>query len=170
MAGCVVHESIKDLSGLSPHLKWPNDIHLKGRKVGGILSELVTANHGSYVVLGIGINVNTQESDLADDIRSASTSLLRELDAPMSIEELLVAIVSRMDWWLASDPLLSKVHHVFNRISGTIGTRVVVRVDEQIIKGIARCMLEDGALLIETDSGETYEMQAGDVEYLRSEE
>ena len=57
--------------GLKPTLKWPNDVLVNGRKICGTLLELsAEADMVRFVVVGIGLNVNMEESDMDDEIRA----------------------------------------------------------------------------------------------------
>ncbi|MFW9933781.1 MAG: biotin--[acetyl-CoA-carboxylase] ligase, partial [Candidatus Thorarchaeota archaeon] len=118
MAACCVHEAVKTESGLTPHLKWPNDILVNERKLCGILSELIIKqeewDEEVYVVLGIGINVNNMTEGFPLDLQDVATSIKMECGCDTSLEDLLVEIVSRIDWWLEGDPILSKVSQVYN--------------------------------------------------------
>lgn len=76
-AALSVADSITEITGLEALIKWPNDIVVNGRKVCGILTEMSSeANEIRYVVIGIGINVNTEE--FPEEIREIATSLLIE--------------------------------------------------------------------------------------------
>ncbi len=68
---CVV-KSIKKISNLKTNIKWPNDVHYKGKKLCGILTEGIFGNE-NFVVVGIGLNVN-QES-FPDEIKNIAVSL-----------------------------------------------------------------------------------------------
>ena len=72
-----VAEAIREETNLEALIKWPNDIVINGRKVCGILTEMSTDNEGiRYVIIGIGINVNTTE--FPEEIREIATSLWLE--------------------------------------------------------------------------------------------
>ena len=59
-AAVAVVEAIKEATGLSMGIKWPNDILLAGKKLGGILTEMETeSDQMSHVILGVGLNINT---------------------------------------------------------------------------------------------------------------
>ena len=74
-----VAEAIYEETSLEALIKWPNDIVINGRKVCGILTEMSTDNEGiRYVIIGIGINVNTRE--FPEEIREMATSLLLEYE------------------------------------------------------------------------------------------
>ena len=62
--------------GVTPQLKWPNDIYISGKKCGGVLCESkVSKGIVQSMVIGIGINVNENENDFPENIKSSSTSL-----------------------------------------------------------------------------------------------
>src|SRR5438105_5718959 len=68
-----LRRAIEDTTGISTEIKWPNDILLRGRKVAGILTELkAELDQVTYVILGIGVDVNLAPSDLPADVRSTA--------------------------------------------------------------------------------------------------
>ena len=74
--GLAAAEGVEAVTGLQPALKWPNDLLLGGRKLGGMLSELrLDGERLAYAVLGLGVNVNvTFPSIAASNLTSALTS------------------------------------------------------------------------------------------------
>ncbi len=78
--------------GLSPQIKWPNDIILSGKKVCGILTEMSLKGMGiDYLVVGIGVNVN--QTSFPEELRDKATSLKREWNKEFSKEQLLQMIL-----------------------------------------------------------------------------
>jgi biotin-[acetyl-CoA-carboxylase] ligase BirA-like protein len=94
-------EAIAAVTEIEPELKFPNDLLIDGRKVGGILAE---AREGR-VVLGVGINVNVAQDDLPTEVDRPATSLLvetgREIDRAELLAELLERLERRYDAWLS---------------------------------------------------------------------
>jgi len=86
-------DAIQVLTGLEPSLKHPNDVLVGGRKVAGILGE---ASDGR-VVLGIGINTNTEAGELPVDVRIPATSLLAETGRAVDRVELLVELLAALE-------------------------------------------------------------------------
>src|SRR5215210_2503819 len=81
-------EAIEAMTGLSPELKFPNDVLLGGRKMAGVLAE---ARDGR-VVLGIGVNVNVVAEQLPSEVERAATSLLAETGRTIERAELLAEL------------------------------------------------------------------------------
>jgi BirA family biotin operon repressor/biotin-[acetyl-CoA-carboxylase] ligase len=93
VAANAASEAITAVTGVVPKVKYPNDLLLEGRKVGGVLAE---AREGR-VVLGIGINVNVAESDLPTEVDLPATSLLVETGRETNRAELLVELLDRLE-------------------------------------------------------------------------
>src|SRR5262245_45174504 len=92
-AGVAVAEGIASATALSPHVKWPNDVHVGGRKLAGILAEGAVG----HVVLGIGINVQSAAypADIATRATSIEAELSRPVDRGLVLAECLAAMASR---------------------------------------------------------------------------
>src|SRR4051812_25544012 len=89
-----VAATIADETGRAPTIKWPNDIYLAGRKVGGVLVEGRIAADGSYVaVAGIGINVNQTSDDFPDELRESAGSLAMATGKKISRSKLVIALL-----------------------------------------------------------------------------
>jgi BirA family transcriptional regulator, biotin operon repressor / biotin---[acetyl-CoA-carboxylase] ligase len=101
VAGRACAEAIRRVTGLDPTIKLPNDVLLGDRKVAGVLAE---ARDGR-VILGIGVNVNTERGELPADVAAAATSLIVELGKPVDRVELLVTLLEEVEEhyrrWLA---------------------------------------------------------------------
>jgi BirA family transcriptional regulator, biotin operon repressor / biotin---[acetyl-CoA-carboxylase] ligase len=100
VAGRACAEAIREVTGLDPTIKLPNDLLVGGRKLAGILAEA----REDRVVLGIGINVNVSSKDLPRNVDREPTSLLAELGSPVDRAPLLAAILlmleRRYDAWV----------------------------------------------------------------------
>ncbi|WP_319549423.1 biotin--[acetyl-CoA-carboxylase] ligase [Desulfogranum marinum] len=92
-ASCLVAET-----GLELTLKWPNDIYVAGKKLGGILceSEVVDSNHLPYVIIGVGLNINTTLVDYPSEIQSIVTTVREHTHLTFSLEVLLEKIVGQI--------------------------------------------------------------------------
>lgn len=93
--GLAVQQAIGNVTGLVADIRWPNDLLLGRRKVGGILTEMnADATRVRHAVIGIGINVNHRQFPL--ELRDLATSLHLETDRVPSRQDLLIAILERL--------------------------------------------------------------------------
>lgn len=96
--GIAAARAIQVTTGLNARLKWPNDVLLNGRKVGGVLTE--TEWEGPIIaraVLGVGLNVNVAVDEWPSELHDRATSLLIELGQPVSREVLLKACLQELE-------------------------------------------------------------------------
>ncbi len=97
-AAVAVCLAIEALSGLSPTIKWVNDIYLGDRKICGILTEAITDmenGHMKSVIIGIGINLSTH--DFPTEISARAASLyFKEEKPPFSRNQLAAAICDHL--------------------------------------------------------------------------
>jgi BirA family transcriptional regulator, biotin operon repressor / biotin---[acetyl-CoA-carboxylase] ligase len=151
----IILKAIKDIFPEYLHknftLKWPNDLLIKGKKFGGILSELVNLNEkDKKFIIGIGINVNQKE--FPDTISYKATSLRLETGIIFELEDLLIRIVNKfydnlsllndtdnlMKLWVEESQLLNK--EIRFRRAG----------EEDELKGRIVEILNNGGIKIET--------------------
>ena len=96
IAGLCVCEALEALCGVAPAIKWPNDLYLNGKKLCGILCELVGGKTPSAVV-GVGVNLTARDDEIPAELRGKMTSLAAEGVAAPAREELLKAAAERLD-------------------------------------------------------------------------
>jgi BirA family biotin operon repressor/biotin-[acetyl-CoA-carboxylase] ligase len=164
-AGVAVAEAVAALD-LQPRLKWPNDVLIGARKLGGVLTETTTrANRVDAVVLGIGINAN---SPWFPPALAGATSLAIELGRPVDLVrlrgEVLARLESRLDQFFRGG--LADVAPAWLRWSRMAGARVQVVVNGRTAQGIARGLDPAGRLDVELDRGQHVAIVAGDVTVL----
>jgi BirA family biotin operon repressor/biotin-[acetyl-CoA-carboxylase] ligase len=82
------------ISGLPVAIKWPNDLRIHGRKVGGILTERLPSG---YLVIGIGININVDRRSFPEDLRERATSLKIESRKSFSLDRCLRILLQELD-------------------------------------------------------------------------
>ena len=95
-----VARAIQKTTGCLPGIKWVNDLVLDSKKICGILTELsLDAETGaaSSVIIGIGININQDENDFPEDLRSIAGSLKMSLKKPLPRAALAAALVEEVD-------------------------------------------------------------------------
>ncbi len=100
LAALSIAESCSGL-GLAPHIKWPNDILLSGKKAAGILIETVWSGHDvDSLVIGMGVNVHKASVPPAEFLQFPATSLedALEKEAPAREEILLNILKAFLQW------------------------------------------------------------------------
>lgn len=96
IAAAAVCKSIREITKLDALIKWPNDIVINGKKVCGILTEMVgELNEVNFIIVGIGINVNTVS--FPQDLEDRGTSFLIEGGKKMDRRELVVSILENFE-------------------------------------------------------------------------
>lgn len=159
-------EAIERTTGLTTTLKWPNDLILHGRKVGGILGEM--AAEGArllHVIIGIGINVNQTETDFAEELRQIATSLRVEAGQPIDRTAMARSLCESLDGWYerflshGPQPILEQVR----RRCLTVGRMVTARSGDEEVSGFAVEMDDLGRLVIRDATGALHHLVAGDV-------
>jgi BirA family biotin operon repressor/biotin-[acetyl-CoA-carboxylase] ligase len=164
--GIAIVDAIAGL-GLQTTLKWPNDVLHGDRKVAGILAEMA----GDAVVVGAGINVSQDQTDLpgptATSLRLAGAA---NLDRDALLDTVLGCLGSWLDRWesCSGDVVASGVRAGYLARLSTLGSRVTVHLpDGRDLRGLARGVGMDGALIVDGDDGMTHRFSAGDVIHLR---
>lgn len=89
-------EAIKQVANVDAKIKWPNDIVINGKKVCGILTELnAQIDSVSYIILGIGINVNNEKFD--QDLTQKATSLFLETNKNIEKQKMLACFLKNFE-------------------------------------------------------------------------
>jgi BirA family biotin operon repressor/biotin-[acetyl-CoA-carboxylase] ligase len=181
LAGVAVAEAAdRFLSGARADLKWPNDVHVGGKKLAGILGELSKDARGHVLVLGVGINVATRLDQLPDDVRGLATSLshLRgvragEEGAP-SHADVLAAFLERFTahWLSVKRGGGATILALASGRMPLLGKPVRVRLPGRVLEGTASGLSATGGLVVEVrgEDGQPRRetVLAGEVEEVRS--
>jgi BirA family biotin operon repressor/biotin-[acetyl-CoA-carboxylase] ligase len=170
MAAVACAAALRKTTGLDVSIKWPNDLTVSGRKLGGILTDLKTEK-GAIVaaIVGIGINVNSDTDAFPGEVNKIATSVKKETGNLASREKVIIAILLEMDKWYTilqgvhSNMLLSE----WKRLTSTLGKKVAVTLGEETLNGVAEDIDDEGRLLLKLPSGEIKRISSGDLTVLR---
>lgn len=151
---------------LKPEIKWPNDILHEGRKLVGILTEM-TCEMGriTYIVVGIGINVNISRDEFPEELRGIASSLSEINGEEIPRVEFFRALLEEFDklYSEVTTAGFDEILNLWRECNITLGKNIrVIAADGEIFTGRAVDLNTDGALVVETDSG-LRELYAGDV-------
>jgi BirA family transcriptional regulator, biotin operon repressor / biotin---[acetyl-CoA-carboxylase] ligase len=155
VGGLAAAAAVEGVSGLAALIKWPNDVLVEGRKVAGVLAE----QRGDTVVLGIGINVNQDESQLPADARVPVGSLRSLTGRLFDREQVLAALLGRLGELYAGWR-----DGGFGAVQAELGARDFLRgrrVSVNGVEGLAGGLDPEGRLLVDGSPVESGEVSFG---------
>jgi len=159
-------EAIKKITDFDAKIKWPNDILLHNKKLGGILTELnAEMDQIRFVVVGIGLNVNNDKKMLPEGATSLREEKGEALNRVVLLQEILRKI--EMNYLLFQDKGAGSIIDKWRSYGITLGKRVRVTFHKDHLEGEAIDIDSDGALLLRKDSGIVQKITAGDVAHCR---
>ena len=167
VVGCVVARTVAKLAaGVPVRIKWPNDLHVNDRKLGGILCEMAAEADGvQHVVVGIGLNVNLRRSRLPAAIARSATSLAIETRHTFSRAEVVAELLNQFEpayqVWCAKglEPFLPEIA-ALDLLKGRF-TRVE-QAGKRVVEGIADGVGKDGTLRLRQPDGTRLKIYSGD--------
>lgn len=144
-------EVLREKTGVSVELKWPNDLYAGRRKLAGVIAESRTQGDATYLALGIGINVSGKAGELGVE---NATTLEDEAGRALDRAALLQTLLDRFDRELAA-PRWSEEVREWERVSlHRPGDRMTVRRDGEDVTGQYLGLDPSGFLRLRTESGE----------------
>jgi len=165
MAGLSAHTAVQSVTGLAADLKWPNDLLIHGKKVGGILTEMhAEPNQVRFVIVGIGINVNQER--FPGELANTATSLRVETGKPQSRMELLVRLLREFESdynRFLREGVASVVARFESVSSYAKGKRVRVTNGTESYTGVTAGLAPEGLLQVEREDGRVTAVISGDV-------
>jgi len=157
--GLAAQQAIVDAVGIACDLRWPNDLMLNGRKVGGILVQLVDGS----AIAGIGINVN--HGSFPAELAEEATSLRLAAGREIAREEILVALLAAIDAFAAESG--ETILRLFTQASSyAVGRRVRVEQPGGVVVGTTEGLDPAGYLRVRQDDGTVTLIVAGGVRAL----
>ncbi len=169
MTAVAVARTLRDI-GLDARIKWPNDILVKGKKIAGILTEISTEmDLVDWVVVGLGLNVNTPADQMPPEIRPIATSMQIQKGRPVSRIELLCTLLENFEtgYEQLKTEGFGPIMEQWRQMTDIIGQRVYVDVMETRYFGTVAAVDDDGVLILKDDQGRTRRIFSGDVGKVR---
>lgn len=167
-AGVAVCKAVEKKTNLAPLIKWPNDILLAGKKLGGILTETGNFMYGEppLVVLGIGLNINSDLSGFPTALSGKITSLKIQTGRQYSRGSFLKAIINEIEKNL-TELQKNNFHKIIRQfrkrdaVSGKLLSWVTIKGD--ITTGVSLGIDDHGLLHIKDEQGTIHEIMSGDI-------
>jgi BirA family biotin operon repressor/biotin-[acetyl-CoA-carboxylase] ligase len=169
MAALAVGDALIEICGLETDIKWPNDIMVDGRKLCGILAETIETETGRAVVIGIGINLDDRAFPPELETVAASVSLAtgKTPDAERLMQSLIRALFEHYEILQAASGEEQIISEWSRRSSYARNRLVRATLATETFEGWTRGLEPDGALRVETSTGEIRIVRAGDITSMR---
>lgn len=165
VAAMAARRAVAEATGLSPLIKWPNDLVVNGRKITGILTEMATDIESiNYVIVGIGFNVNNKS--FPEELAATATSLEMELGHEVNREKLIALFGKHFEniyEQLIADGDLSRLKSEYEQYLVNNNAEVVIDNQGKTINARALGINEKGELLIVDKDGNRQAVRAGEV-------
>lgn len=170
LAGLAVRDTLFNFFDFDCKIKWPNDILLDGKKICGILCEIVNKNgKPKYAVVGIGLNIEKQE--FPEEIMYTAASIGDKYEGELDHNEIAVDIVNNLDRYIIRRDALNAENtgEIINRLkmySASLGQIVRVITPDSEYDAKVLDIAPDGGLVILSD-GETKTITSGEIVHIR---
>ncbi len=162
MLGALAIAELCEQTGLEQvGIKWPNDVQVSGRKISGVLPEVVwDGDQLLGVILGMGVNIRLDFADT--ELVDTAISLEPALGKPVDRAELAAHLLERVDFWYAQlgQPT---VFAAWKKRLTTLGNTVTVTHLDSTLQGMAEAVDDSGALLVSLTDGTRQWVRAGDI-------
>ena len=166
VAGVALAEGLSGLGGRPVGLKWPNDLRVGGKKLGGILCEYESKGGSPpAVIVGVGVNLKAPSGDFPPDFQGRATSLAAAGAALPPADAVLKTLLNRLESWYTN--LLFKGFSAakdrWTEMCDNFGDEVSLQGVRSLVRGRVRGIDESGGLLLTRTDGKTIRIEAGEV-------
>lgn len=166
LASISICEAVKEVTGIDARIKWPNDIVVGNKKLGGILTELnAETDQIHFMIIGTGLNVNNDKNSLFPGATSLKEQKKENINRISLLQEILRRVeINYINFQKCGcGPIVDQ----WRSCNITLGRRVKIVCQKRHLEGEAVDIDTDGGLLIRNDSGLTKKVMAGDVVHCR---
>ena len=166
VAGVALAEGLSSLGDLPVGLKWPNDLRIGGKKLGGILCEFESkGGPPPAVIVGVGVNLKAPSGDFPPDFRERATTLAGAAAALPPADTVLKTLLDRLESWYKN--LLFKGFSAakdrWTEMCDNFGDEVSLQGARSLVRGRVCGVDESGGLLLTRPDGKTIRIEAGEV-------
>jgi len=160
-------DAVQQMTGLNAMIKWPNDLYIGGKKLGGILTEFaVKKGVVQHVVLGMGLNVNWNPST-EKNLMYPTSSIFSETHEKVSREKLLSKMLKLLEQYyqkgMADVHSAERFFEKWTEKSAILGKAVVIETGNERVEGEAAGIDQEGVLTLITANGHERKFVCGDV-------
>ncbi|MEE9190453.1 MAG: biotin--[acetyl-CoA-carboxylase] ligase [Candidatus Neomarinimicrobiota bacterium] len=155
LAGVAVAETMEKYD-IEAKLKWPNDIIIFDKKIGGLLCETrVVQNQVDTFVIGIGLNINEDRIDFPETIVNSATSVKIILNKIVQRESVLIHLLSQLETWIDHIENKDKIISTWLARCAHLEQVISIKIKGNTVSGIFSGLTDYGEAIIETNGKET---------------
>ena len=168
MIAVAVLRALEKTAGVSPKIKWVNDLYLNDKKICGILTESKLNSNGyEYIICGIGVNITLPENGFDNEIAQIAGAVF-ENTAPKNYKETLCKAIITELISLYNLECKEEYMKAYKENSLIIGLDVDVYVGDKVYSGKAIDIDENGELVVECINGEIKSFNSGEARVRKS--
>lgn len=170
IVGYAAAKTLQSEFGLDAVVKWPNDVLINQRKILGILCEMrAELDRVAHVIVGIGLNANISKSQIPQNIRQRSTSILEELETPIDRNLLIASLLNKMEPYYLRflesglDSLIFEIEQLLAYVGSPVTIHNIAFDYHETEHGTLEGLDKEGRLLLRTPENQIRVFTAGDV-------
>lgn len=160
----------KEIPGLSPGIKWPNDLLIHDKKISGILLESSAENESlQYIVAGVGISCNFEPEDYTEELKERATSLLIESGTKVDRAGLIAEFLLQLEelYELYAQQGFGPIRTLWEASSVTLGRQIRSITSSGTYEGTAVGLDDWGGLILRLEDGSTKTIYSADTDFTR---
>lgn len=169
IAGLAAYRTFLQLLPKGLHLKWPNDLLFKNKKLGGVLTEMELTPEGGvdYMIVGVGLNINAESSDFSASLKDTATSLKMERKEEFSRSQIAGMFLNEFFnlYQRYQKESLQPFLYEWENAAQMKGKKVKVDEGDKTFEGICLGLDAEGYLLVDSQ-GKKETVVAGDVSWV----
>lgn len=168
LTATVIAEIIQTIVHVNPQIKWPNDLLINHKKVAGILTEMqAEQDQITYVVIGIGMNVNHTKEDIPTELADKATSLRLETDLQWNKRDLIQAILQQFEHSYETfiQEGFNSVKVNWEKYGYKLGEQILINDFKKSWQATLLGIADDGALLATNEDDAIKKIYSAEIEW-----
>lgn len=137
--------------GITPKIKWPNDILINNKKISGILAEsIMSEGKLKGLIIGIGLNLNANSKDFAQidkEVTALNLEINKKVDKEMFLDKFCEKFFNTYDNFLKEG--FTSIKNEYENYANFIGKEVVIKNFSTTLKGVAERITDNGAIVVD---------------------
>ncbi len=169
MTAVVVSDTVEELCGVRPSIKWTNDVYLNGKKLCGILTECSIEGESGmveYAVVGIGTNLRQVSGDFPEEIRDIATSVFQETGVRIDRADYAAVLLQNFERYFYTQHFPQNKASFLERYRNDLfflGQEITVVGLNGQYTAVALDIDGEGRLLVRTEDGRTNALNSGEI-------